>query len=112
MTALATGLALLPLVTTGQKPGHEIEYPLAVVILGGLFTSTILTLILLPPLYSGLVNGNSPQLLDRSFTTTSVSLTTENPRDDKPEIASARSGDIGYYRWLVPLLHCILQRHF
>jgi Cu/Ag efflux pump CusA len=51
MTALATGLALLPLVITGHKPGQEIEYPLAVVILGGLVTSTLLNLFLLPPLY-------------------------------------------------------------
>ncbi|MFZ5830399.1 MAG: efflux RND transporter permease subunit [Planctomycetota bacterium] len=52
MTALATGLALLPLVVAGNVPGHEIEYPLAVVILGGLTTSTILNLFLLPPLYA------------------------------------------------------------
>ena len=52
MTALATGLALLPLVISGNKPGHEIEYPLAVVILGGLVTSTLLNLFLLPPLYA------------------------------------------------------------
>ena len=51
MTALATGLALLPLVTAGQKPGHEVEYPLAVVILGGLITSTFLNLFVLPSLY-------------------------------------------------------------
>jgi Cu/Ag efflux pump CusA len=51
MTAMTTGLALVPLVVTGNKPGHEIEYPLAVVILGGLVTSTILNLFLLPPLY-------------------------------------------------------------
>jgi CzcA family heavy metal efflux pump len=51
MTALATGLALMPLVVSGLKPGHEVEYPLAVVILGGLVTSTLLNLFLLPPLY-------------------------------------------------------------
>jgi Cu/Ag efflux pump CusA len=51
MTALATGLALVPLVIAGSKPGQEIEYPLAVVILGGLATSTILNLFLLPALY-------------------------------------------------------------
>lgn len=51
MTVLSTGLALLPLVITGQKPGHEVEYPLAVVILGGLVTSTLLNLFLLPSLY-------------------------------------------------------------
>ena len=52
MTALATGLALVPLVIAGNKPGHEIEYPLAVVILGGLVTSTLLNLFLLPPIYA------------------------------------------------------------
>ena len=41
----------LPLVWAGNKPGHEIEFPLAVVILGGLTTSTVLNLLLLPPLY-------------------------------------------------------------
>jgi Cu/Ag efflux pump CusA len=51
MTALATGLALLPIVISGNKPGHEIEHPLAVVILGGLVTSTILNLFLMPALY-------------------------------------------------------------
>jgi CzcA family heavy metal efflux pump len=51
MTALATGLALLPIVVSGNKPGHEIEHPLAVVILGGLVTSTILNLFLMPALY-------------------------------------------------------------
>jgi Cu/Ag efflux pump CusA len=52
MTALATGLALVPLIIGGNQPGHEIEYPMAVVILGGLITSTILNLFLLPPLYA------------------------------------------------------------
>jgi CzcA family heavy metal efflux pump len=51
MTSLATGLALVPLVFNGDQPGHEIEYPLAVVILGGLVTSTLLTLFVIPSLY-------------------------------------------------------------
>ena len=52
MTALTTGLALVPLVVTGNKPGQEIEYPMAFVILGGLFTATLLNLLVLPPLYA------------------------------------------------------------
>jgi CzcA family heavy metal efflux pump len=51
MTALATGLALVPLAWAGNKPGHEIEHPMAVVILGGLVTSTLLNLCVLPSLY-------------------------------------------------------------
>jgi Cu/Ag efflux pump CusA len=51
MTALATGLALVPIVVGGSRSGPEVEHPMAVVILGGLFTSTLLNLFLLPPLY-------------------------------------------------------------
>ena len=51
MTALATGLALVPLVIAGELPGAEIEHPMAIVILGGLLTSTLLNLFILPVLY-------------------------------------------------------------
>ena len=52
MTALVTALALLPVVINGNAAGHEIEHPMAVVILGGLTTSTLLNLLLLPALYA------------------------------------------------------------
>lgn len=51
MTALAAGLALVPLAISGNIPGQEIEYPMAIVILGGLVTSTILNLFIVPSLY-------------------------------------------------------------
>src|SRR6185312_7373268 len=51
MTAFATGLAIVPLVVAGDIPGHEIEYPMAIVILGGLFTSTLLNLFGVPAIY-------------------------------------------------------------
>jgi Cu/Ag efflux pump CusA len=51
MTALATGLALIPLAVAGDIPGHEVEHPMAVVILGGLITSTLLNLFIVPVLY-------------------------------------------------------------
>ncbi len=57
MTALATGLALVPVVLGGQTAGHEIEHPMAVVILGGLVSSTILTLLVTPALYVWLGGG-------------------------------------------------------
>ena len=51
MTTSATGLALVPLAIAGNLPGHEIEHPMALVILGGLVTSTLLNLFVLPSLY-------------------------------------------------------------
>ncbi len=52
MTAACAALALVPLIVRGNIPGHEIEYPMAVVILGGLATSTLLNLFLMPALYA------------------------------------------------------------
>jgi CzcA family heavy metal efflux pump len=51
MTALAYGLALLPIVLESGRPGGALEQPMAVVILGGLATSTILNLLVVPALY-------------------------------------------------------------
>jgi Cu/Ag efflux pump CusA len=50
MTALATGLALVPLAISGDIAGAEIGYPMALVILGGLVTSTLLNLFVVPAL--------------------------------------------------------------
>ncbi len=52
MTAACAGLALVPLIVAGNAPGHEIEHPMAIVILGGLISSTALNLLLLPTLYA------------------------------------------------------------
>jgi CzcA family heavy metal efflux pump len=59
MTTLCAGLALLPLIVPGSIPGHEIEHPMAVVILGGLITSTLLTLFVVPVLYLRFGGGAS-----------------------------------------------------
>jgi len=51
MTALATGLALIPLALAVGQPGSEIQAPMAMVILFGLLTSTALNMIVVPALY-------------------------------------------------------------
>jgi CzcA family heavy metal efflux pump len=51
MTALTTALALVPLILAGNIAGQEIEYPMGIVILGGLITSTVINLFVVPSLY-------------------------------------------------------------
>ena len=51
MTALTSGLALIPLAVGGSLPGNEIQSPMAIVILGGLFSSTLLNIMVVPVVY-------------------------------------------------------------
>lgn len=51
MTAMTTGLALVPLALAGDKPGSELQSPMAIVILGGLITATFLNLVVVPALF-------------------------------------------------------------
>jgi len=51
MTALTTAMALIPLALKGGEPGNEIQSPMAVVILGGLLTATVLNLLVIPSVY-------------------------------------------------------------
>jgi CzcA family heavy metal efflux pump len=72
MTALATGLALLPLVLLGDVAGTEIVRPMAIVILGGLVTAALLDLFILPALYlrfgfSPVPATSSPQIPEPSL---------------------------------------------
>jgi CzcA family heavy metal efflux pump len=64
MTVLTTGLALIPLVVSGSIPGQEIEHPMAVVILGGLVTATLLNLFVVPSLYLRFAKSRSAQRRD------------------------------------------------
>jgi CzcA family heavy metal efflux pump len=60
-TSLATGLALLPLAVIGSIPGNEIVHPMAVVIIGGLITTTLLFLLVVPTLYLRLAPRPVPE---------------------------------------------------
>jgi Cu/Ag efflux pump CusA len=60
MTVLTTGLVLIPLIVAGQIPGNEIEHPMAIVILGGLITATLLNLFVVPVLYLHFAKGGRP----------------------------------------------------
>ncbi|MGM0546540.1 MAG: efflux RND transporter permease subunit [Bacteroidota bacterium] len=52
MTALTAGLALVPLALAAGEPGNEIQSPLAQVVIGGLVSSTLLTLVVIPALFA------------------------------------------------------------
>ena len=60
MTALCAGLALIPLVLAGHKPGNEIQAPMGVVILGGLLSSTALNMLVVPALYARFARPKAP----------------------------------------------------
>lgn len=63
MTALAAGLALVPLAARGDEPGNEILAPMAAVILGGLASSTLLNLLLVPALFLRFGRARAPRAL-------------------------------------------------
>jgi CzcA family heavy metal efflux pump len=60
MTVLTTGLALVPLIISGNRPGQEIEYPMAIVILGGLISATLVNLFVVPSLYLRFAKPGNP----------------------------------------------------
>lgn len=60
LTALSTGLVLMPVAWRLRQPGHRIEGPMAVVILGGLVSSTVVCLLLVPPLAIRWLRPGSP----------------------------------------------------
>ena len=78
MTALCAGLALIPLVLAGDKPGNEIQSPMGQVILGGLLTSTFLNMVVVPVLFArwgGTVGGR--RLRDPEHGATGVEMSAD-----------------------------------
>jgi Cu/Ag efflux pump CusA len=62
--ALATAAALLPFVALGDRAGLEVVHPMAVAMLGGLVTSTLLSLFLMPTLYSRFGAGSESRAME------------------------------------------------
>lgn len=65
MTALCSGLALIPLAIQGDLPGNEIQSPLAKVIIGGLFTSTLLNMYIVPIIYKMLTTRRDQKAIQK-----------------------------------------------
>jgi Cu/Ag efflux pump CusA len=61
MTALTAALALIPIVLAAGEPGNEIQAPMAAVILGGLTSSTLLNLFVIPPLFARFAAPGTPE---------------------------------------------------
>jgi Cu/Ag efflux pump CusA len=66
MTALTAALALIPIVMAADEPGNEIQAPMSAVILGGLVSSTLLNLLVLPPLFARFAQGELSAVEQRS----------------------------------------------
>ncbi len=65
MTALTSGIGLIPLALAAGQPGKEILYPVATVMIGGLTTSTLLEFLVRPALFSLLGLPSGPRVADR-----------------------------------------------
>lgn len=68
MTAIVTGMGIMPIALASGEPGREIEGPMAITMLGGLLTSTVLTLFILPPLALKFCRFTSDALDAKAFT--------------------------------------------
>ena len=65
MTALTAALALIPLVINGDKSGNEIQSPMAIVVLGGLLTSTLLNIFVVPIIYEWFQKSRSEKIVNQ-----------------------------------------------
>jgi len=74
MTALTTGLGLIPLALAAGKPGKELLYPVAIVVIGGLLTSTLLDFFVRPTIFLNFAANASRRLLARAANADDLSL--------------------------------------
>ena len=71
-TALASGAAFMVLAIFGPRIGQEIIQPMAIVILGGLLTSTLISVLVLPALYTSLGTKRSTRVRETAFDVTAA----------------------------------------
>jgi HME family heavy-metal exporter len=79
MTALITAIALIPLLIAGQDPGKEILYPVAIVIFGGLISSTLLDTLVTPVLFQRFGRKPLARWLDGTHATHPVTTHSSEP---------------------------------
>jgi copper/silver efflux system protein len=85
MTALTAGLALVPIVLAAGKPGNEIQAPMAAVILGGLTSSTLLNLIVIPPLFARFATVDGRETAPRTVPSTRGRRDSSRPPKSGPQ---------------------------
>jgi HME family heavy-metal exporter len=81
MTALTTSLALIPLLLAAGEPGKEILYPVALVVLGGLATSTLLDFCITPTFFLRFAKGAAQRLVVDNRTAMRSIISAASPRD-------------------------------
>ena len=91
-TSVATALAMVPLVVLGSRPGFELVHPLAAVVLGGVVSSTLVTLFVLPVLYSSF--GFGPELAPVEEREDLVTVLTPTPGLSAPTAAAAAEAHV------------------
>jgi hypothetical protein len=77
---------MLPIVAGGVRPGWEIEHPMAVVITGGLLTSTLVNLLLLPALFPGYGPARGPRGTTTHETDRSTGMRVAPPEDQSSSV--------------------------
>jgi len=89
MTALTTGLGLIPLVMAAGQPGKELLYPVAVVVIGGLITSTILDFLVRPTVFMRFARNASGRIVKRTRAGGDSESLSDRMRVDAPDAPSA-----------------------
>lgn len=96
MTALATGLVFLPVVVLGDRAGYEVLHPMAIVILGGLVTATLVNVFVTPGIYLNFGNIKTDTEIDLTLFEEELSLTDRQPAPvngaDPAPLAGAGAG--------------------